>query len=37
MLKSVVRAAGSQIGRQITREIMRGIMGSLTSGSGRRR
>jgi len=30
MLKSVVRAAGSQLGRSITREIMRGILGSMT-------
>jgi DNA helicase HerA-like ATPase len=36
MVKSVVRAAGSQIGRQITTALVRGIMGSLTGG-GRRR
>ena len=37
MVKSVVRAAGSSLGRQITNALVRGIMGSLTGGSSRRR
>jgi DNA helicase HerA-like ATPase len=38
LAKSVVRAAGSSLGRQITNALVRGILGSLAGGStGRRR